>query len=43
MVRLMAERYDTTSNVKLGRFRSQLEASYESSHTEEFCVCMQTF
>ena len=32
---LLAERYDTKSNVKLGRFRSQLRASYVSSHTEE--------
>ena len=30
-----AERYDTKSNVKLGGFRSQLQASYVSSHTEE--------
>ena len=35
MVRLLAERYDTKSNVKLGRFLSQLQASYVSSHTEE--------
>ena len=27
--------YDTKSNVKLGRFRSQLQASYVSNHTEE--------
>ena len=32
MVRLLAERYDTKSNVKLGGFQSQLQAS---SHTEE--------
>ena len=32
MVRLLA---DTKSNVKLGGFRSQLQASYESNHTEE--------
>ena len=31
---LIAE-YDTKSNVKLGGFRSQLQASYVSSHTEE--------
>ena len=31
VVRLLAERYDT----KLGRFRSQLQASCVSSHTEE--------
>ena len=32
---LMAERYDTKPNVKLGVFQPQLEASYMSSHTEE--------
>ena len=31
----LAEQYDTTSNVKLGGFRFQLQASYMSSHTEE--------
>ena len=35
VVRLLAERYDTKSNVKLGEIRSQLRASYVSSHTEE--------
>ena len=35
MVRLLAERYDTKSNVRLGGFWSQLQASYVSSHTEE--------
>ena len=35
MVRLLAERYGIKSNVKSGRFRSQLQASYVSSHTEE--------
>ena len=35
MVRLLDERSDTKSNVKLGRFRSQLQASYVSSHIEE--------
>ena len=35
VVRLMVERSDTKSNVKLGGFRSQLQASYVSSHTEE--------
>ena len=35
MVRLLAERSETKSNVKLGGFRSQLQVSYESSHTEE--------
>ena len=44
MVRLLTERSDTRSNVKLGGFRSQLQASYVSSHTEELwynkTVCM---
>ena len=35
MVRLLNERYDTKSNIKLGGFWSQLQASYVSSHTEE--------
>ena len=35
VVRLLAERSDTKSNVKLGGFRSHLQASYVSSHTEE--------
>ena len=35
MVRLLAGRSDTKSNVKLGGFQSQLQASYVSSHTEE--------
>ena len=35
VVRLLAEWYDTKSNVKLGGFRSQLQASYVSSLTEE--------
>ena len=35
VVRLSAEQYDTKSNVKLGGFRSQLQASYAYSHTEE--------
>ena len=35
MVRLLAELSDTKSNVNLGEFRSQLQASYVSSHTEE--------
>ena len=35
MVRLLAEWYDNKSNVKLGGFRSQLQVSYMSSHTEE--------
>ena len=49
VVLLLAERYDTKSNIKLGGFRSQLQASYESSHTEELwynetvCLCLQLF
>ena len=35
MVRLLAEQSDTKSNVKLGGFQSQLQASYVSSHSEE--------
>ena len=35
VVRLLAARSDTNSNVKLGGFRSQLQASKVSSHTEE--------
>ena len=35
VVRLLAERSDTMSNVKLDGFRSQVQASYVSSHTEE--------
>ena len=35
-VRLLAERYDTKSNVKLGGFQSQLQGSYVSSHTKKF-------
>ena len=35
VVRLLAERYGTKSNVKMGGFRFQLQASYVSSHTEE--------
>ena len=36
VVRMCAERYDSKFNVKLGRFRSQLQVSYVSSHNEEF-------
>ena len=36
VVRLLAEQYDTQSNVRFGGFRSQLQAFYVSSHTEEF-------
>ena len=35
MVRLLAERSDTKSNVKLGGFWSQFQVFYVSSHTEE--------
>ena len=35
MVRLLTERPNTKSKVKLGGFRSQLQVSYVSSHTEE--------
>ena len=35
VIRLLAERYDTKPNVKSRVFRSQLQASEESSHTEE--------
>ena len=35
VVCLLAQRYDAKSNVKLGGFWSQLQASYVSSHTEE--------
>ena len=35
VVHLLAERYDTKSNVKLSGFQSQLLASCVSSHTEE--------
>ena len=35
VVRLLAERYDPKSNVVLGGFRFQLQASYMSCHTEE--------
>ena len=34
MARLSAEWSDTKSNVKLGGFWSQLQASYVSNHTE---------
>ena len=35
MVRLLAERYETKSNVKLAGFRSQFQTSYVSSPTED--------
>ena len=34
-VRMFSERSDTKSNVKLAGYRSQLQASYISSHTDE--------
>ena len=34
-VPLLAERSDTKSNVNLGGFRSQIQTSYVSSHTDE--------
>ena len=44
MVRFLAERSDAKSNVKLGGFRPQLQASYISGHPEELryneTVCM---
>ena len=45
MVRLLAEQSDTISNVKLGGFRYQLQASYMSNYTEELLynetVCLR--
>ena len=35
VVRLLAERYDTKSNIKLGRLGSKLQASYVSNHIVE--------
>ena len=35
VVCLLADRSNTKSNIKLGGFRSQLQASYMTSHTEE--------
>ena len=35
VVCLLAERSDTKSNVKLGVFKPQLQASYVSSHSKE--------
>ena len=34
VVRLLAEGYDTKSNINLGGFRYQLQASYVPSNTE---------
>ena len=39
----MAERLNTKSGVKLGGFRSQMEASYVSSSTEEVLVACLGF
>ena len=36
MVRLVDEWSESQSSVKLDGFRSRLQASYVSSHTEEF-------
>ena len=36
MVCLLGERSDTKSNEKLDGFQSRLQASYVSSHIEEF-------
>ena len=35
MVRLLCDRYETNSYVKVGGFRSQVQAPYMFSHTEE--------
>ena len=47
VVHFLAERYDTKSNVKLGGFRSKLQESYVSSHTEGIwfneTVCLWIF
>ena len=47
VVRLLAERYDSKSKVKLGGFRSQLQASNVSSHPEELwyneTVCLDDY
>ena len=49
MIHLLAEQYDTKSNVKLGGFRPQLQAFYVSSHIEELwynetvCQWMTTY
>ena len=36
LCRLLAEQYDTKSNIKMCGFQSHLEASCESRHSEEF-------
>ena len=36
VVRLLAERFESKSNIKLDGFRSRFLATYVSSHTEEF-------
>ena len=49
VVRLLDEWYNIKSNVKLGGFRSQLQAYYGSRHTEELwynetiCLCMTIY
>ena len=40
MARLLTERYETKFNIKLGGFRSQLQASYVSS-TLKSCDTMK--
>ena len=35
VIRWLAERYDTKSNVMLDGFRSQLQVSYVSNHSED--------
>ena len=40
VVRLLVEQYDTKSNVKLGGFRSQLQASYAEELWYNETVCL---
>ena len=42
MVHLLAEQYDTKSNIKLGEFRSQFQAPCESSPTEKLWYMKQS-
>ena len=41
VVHLLAEQYDTKSNVKLGRFWSQLQVSYVCLATMKSCDTMK--
>ena len=41
--RLLAEQYDTKSNVNLGRFQSQLEVSCMSSQTDELWMTIYIY